>query len=483
MKDAGRMNMQVVNPFLPSWEYIPDGEPHVFGDRIYLFGSHDRFGGNRYCMNDYVCYSADTKNLKEWRYEGVIYHKKQDPRNPEGNHDMWAPDVGRGPDGRYYLYYCLDVLPEIGVAVSEKPAGPYEFAGLVHYPDGTPLGRKAGDYIQFDPGILTDDDGECYLYSGNGPRNRGLYENKASQVMRLETDMMTLKEHPRLLLPTVNNSEGTGFEGFEFYEASSIRKIGQTYYLVYSDRNSSSLCYAVSPYPDREFTFGGRLIDIGDIGIEGRDAFAPANFLGNTHGGIECIRGTWYLFYHRQTNRTFFSRQACAEPVTILPDGSIPQVRLTSCGLNGGPLKGIGVYEARIACHLWGEEGAVWSKQELMGEQFPYFTQDGEDRECGPIQYIANIQNGSVAGYRYFDLKTEGTIRLRVRGKARGRMLLLDEPAGRCFGEVPVCISSSEWTAFEGTYSEAGQEGSRGKALYMRYEGQGALDFLDFEFL
>ena len=49
------MKNQVFNPFLPSWEYIPDGEPHVFGDRVYLYGSHDRFNANNFCQNDYVC--------------------------------------------------------------------------------------------------------------------------------------------------------------------------------------------------------------------------------------------------------------------------------------------------------------------------------------------------------------------------------------------------------------------------------------------
>lgn len=39
------MHNAVTNPYLPSWEYVPDGEPHVFGDRLYIFGSHDRFGG------------------------------------------------------------------------------------------------------------------------------------------------------------------------------------------------------------------------------------------------------------------------------------------------------------------------------------------------------------------------------------------------------------------------------------------------------
>lgn len=30
----------------------------MFGDRVYLYGSHDKFNGRFFCMNDYVCYSA-----------------------------------------------------------------------------------------------------------------------------------------------------------------------------------------------------------------------------------------------------------------------------------------------------------------------------------------------------------------------------------------------------------------------------------------
>ena len=36
----------MANPYLPSWEYIPDGEPRVFGDRIYIYGSHDTAGSD-----------------------------------------------------------------------------------------------------------------------------------------------------------------------------------------------------------------------------------------------------------------------------------------------------------------------------------------------------------------------------------------------------------------------------------------------------
>ncbi len=73
------MKKQAFNPYMPSWEYVPDGEPHVFGDRVYVYGSHDRFNGMAFCMNDYVCWSAPVTDLSEWKYEGVIWRKKNDP--------------------------------------------------------------------------------------------------------------------------------------------------------------------------------------------------------------------------------------------------------------------------------------------------------------------------------------------------------------------------------------------------------------------
>ena len=67
------MEQQACNPYLPKWEYVPDGEPHVFDGRIYIFGSHDRFGGNFYCEKDYTVWSAPVDDLSRWRCEGVSY--------------------------------------------------------------------------------------------------------------------------------------------------------------------------------------------------------------------------------------------------------------------------------------------------------------------------------------------------------------------------------------------------------------------------
>ena len=32
------MKKQAFNPYLPLYAYIPDGEPHLFGDRVYIYG-------------------------------------------------------------------------------------------------------------------------------------------------------------------------------------------------------------------------------------------------------------------------------------------------------------------------------------------------------------------------------------------------------------------------------------------------------------
>ena len=474
---------QVFNPYLPLWEYVPDGEPHVFGERVYLFGSHDAFGGKKFCLNDYVCWSAPVTDLTDWRYEGVIYKKTQDPRMADGKHELWAPDVVQGKDGRYYLYYCPDdKIKSIGVAVCDTPAGKYEFYGLVKDAKGGILGERPGDTIQFDPGVFLDDDGQIYLYSGNGPRTKKEIgkEPKASVVMTLEDDMCTLKTEPKKLLPLLGESEGTGFAGHEFFEASSIRKIGGRYYLVYSSCTNHELCYAVSDRPDGGFCYGGVVVSNCDL-FPGR-AGKPLNCFGNNHGGLERINGNYYIFYHRETNRSICSRQGGAEAVTILPDGSIPQVELTSCGLNGGPLKAEGTFSAGIACNLYGKVTPTYSHPLAMMGRHPYITQDGPDYDpdkggTPPRSYIANGKDGLVAGFKYFDLSGAERITVRVRGTARGTLFVRTDPKGEALAALALS-PSKDWTA----YSAALRPCAGTQPLYLCYAGKGRLDILDFSF-
>ena len=101
------MKKQAVNPFLPIDVYIPDGEAHVFGDRVYLFGSHDKECGDTYCMLPYEIFSASIDDLSTWTSKGINYSAKQDPLSKDGRVYLYAPDCVKGNDNRYYLYYCL----------------------------------------------------------------------------------------------------------------------------------------------------------------------------------------------------------------------------------------------------------------------------------------------------------------------------------------------------------------------------------------
>ena len=101
------MKKQAYNPYLPLDTYIPDGEPHVFGDRLYIYGSHDAENGTEFCVLDYECFSAPVDDLSDWRSEGIIYRADQDPGRNEKDKYMYAPDVVEGKDGRYYLYYAM----------------------------------------------------------------------------------------------------------------------------------------------------------------------------------------------------------------------------------------------------------------------------------------------------------------------------------------------------------------------------------------
>lgn len=478
------MKKQALNPYLPSYEYVPDGEPYVFGDRLYLYGSHDRFNGTQYCLNNYVCWSAPIDDLGDWRYEGIIYKKTQDPMGKNDDRLLFAPDVQRGADGRYYLYYAFDFAGIIAVAVCNEPAGKYEFYGYVQYKDGTVLGRREGDCFQFDPGVLVDDDGKVYLYSGfcpvDFPWTHLGFEPKpinGGLVIELETDMITVKEDPKTIFPDKLHGKGTDFEGHEFFEASSIRKIKDTYYFIYSSFQGHELCYATSKSPISGFRYRGTIVSNGDIYLDGRREEKALNYTANNHGSIVEIKDKWYVFYHRQTNKHQFSRQGCAEEINIENDGSVKQVEMTSCGLNGGPLLGNGEYQAYIACNLMSKHGAIRYEfgQEIQNYH-PFLTQEGEDRENNPNQYIANMKEGSIAGYKYFKIENLSELSVNVRGTGTGRLLVRNEIGGEVIAEISV-MPSKEWTE----YKSAIHLKNGVVALYFTYTGDGAIDFRSFE--
>lgn len=467
------MKNQVFNPYLPSREYIPDGEPHVFGDRVYVYGSHDKFDGKTFCTDDYVTWSAPLNDLSDWRHEGVIWKKTDDP-NYKGRGYMYAPDVCLAPDGRYYLYYAF--TPgitrkswQIRCAVSDSPAGPFKYHGEVNlYP-------YSKEFLPFDPAVYVED-GKVWLYYGSamfypvlGVSKRKLGGGAVVEIN--PADMLTVIGKPRQTVPI----RGVEVGKHGFFEASSMRRIGNKYYFVYSSVLGHELCYATGNRPDGPFKFGGTLVSIGDIGLgDCKDVKSANNYTGNTHGGILEAEGKYYIFYHRQTNLHCYSRQGCAEEIKIESDGSIKQVEVTSCGLNGKPLTGRGKYGTFIACNLTSKKGCRFYGGLFKARKgcHPYFTQSGADRN-NPEQYIANFCSGAKAGFKYFEFDGANKLSVTVCGKAKGVMTVKDGKTTVAQIEIAPCKTLTEFSAKLNVTNGI-------KPLYFTFNGKGNFIFKEF---
>lgn len=467
---------QVYNPYLPSYEYVPDGEPRVFNNRLYVYGSHDRFNGTTYCMEPYTVWSCPIDDLSDWTCHGIIYDGKEDTLNETKERLMFAPDCIE-KEGTYYLFYGLDNSKTISVATSNTPEGPFTFYGNVHHPDGTVWGMKEGDRQQFDPGIFIDDDKKIYLYSGFSSTPEVIERIKrkipedalkkfnmtcdGSWVCQLEEDMLTLKGDYKMIVPGVENSSGTGFEGHEFFEASSMRKYNGKYYFIYSSVLSHELCYAISDYPDHGFVYKGVLHSNGNIGVDDK----PTYYYGNNHGSLVEIKGHYYIFGHRHTNKHQYSRQGVAEEIFMNEDGTFNQAEMTSCGLNGKPLKAQGTYPAYIACVLM-KDKALLSSVKTDLKNHPAIVQNE----------IIDIQDGTVIGYKYFNIEDLKSVSITIKSTGSGTFYVRNEIDGENIGEILIC-PCDEWTEFKSSVQcENGK-----KALYFIYNGENGVILKEFK--
>jgi hypothetical protein len=433
----------------------------------------------------------------------------QDPDYTE-NARMYAPDAICGTDGRYYLYYHLQTVrgpsQPISVAVCDTPAGKYEFYGYVRNPDGT----RYTKYLTGDPGVINDD-GVIRLYHGwslssiaaeaHGrspedipeeyrsinqidPKERMIqaqmmfFKKTRDEITAtpgvmganaavLADDMLTVIDGPHRIVPGEYDAQGTSFEGHAFYEASSIRKVNDIYYFIYSSQWSHELCYATSRYPDRDFIYRGVIISNGDVGFKGRKDNDRLNMTANNHGSIELINGQWYVFYHRQTHNSTFSRQACAERITILPDGTIAQVEITSCGLNGGALRTEGGYPAVIACNITnGNMPHITNR--VLNADIPFVTHKEDER------FITNIKDGTMVGFKYFAF--DGKLKLFVKTRGDGEGHFNVHTGGHTIGKIPINPSNS-WRK---SGVEIGITGEVG--LFLNYSGAGVVDMISISF-
>lgn len=230
------------------------------------------------------------------------------------------------------------------------------------------------------------------------------------------------------------------------------------------------MSYATSKYPDRDFTFGGSIVSNRDVGINGREEQDRLNMTGTTHGSIENINGQWYVFYHRLTHKSDYSRQACAEKIVLENDGSIKQVEITSCGLNDGPLIANGEYPAVIACNIT-NGNMPHGCNSIYTDSFPNVTNHGEEH------FIGEISNETLIGYKYFYFNDVKNLSVLIKATGNGTLIAysdIEQTEIARFEISPV----SDWTQLtEDIFIEKGIY-----PLYFVYKGTGIIELKTISF-
>lgn len=510
------------NPYLPLWEYIPDGEPYVFEDpdkpgqqRVYIYGSHDSRVTD-YCGLEQVVWSAPIDDLNSWRYDGIIFKSEKDrdgnPLNPDGKGDiLFAPDVTLVTDAdgskTYYLYPNNQADGRQGmIAKSNRPDGPFE---VCNWSKTEPA--KTDGVLGFDPAVFVDDDGKVYGYWG-------FRESYAAELD--PATMATVKpgtEIVEFMIPGYQQDEK-----YRFFEASSIRKIKDKYVFIYSrfTRDSEfglptsnyTLAYAYSDNPLGPYTYGGTIIDGRARGRDENGKVIPTAYpSGNTHGSICEIDGKWWVFYHRQTGTNEYSRQAVVAAIDVeVEDGPGGKVFISEGEFNSEGFATSGLnpqYKtpAGLACYLVGPSGSsnsfpnfTFSGSYIKPTYFNPESYEGPFNQKMPYDPIVNNTAGSTVGYKYFDFSkiddtrpVEFVCHLIPQGVEGKVSLLIDSPyrskGGKEIGSF-VIDEAMPMEMAELKCRVSGLEGVNGKhPLYLLFEsdtkGKSICELYDFQFI
>lgn len=284
--------------YLVENDFMADPAVHVFNDKLYIYPSHDRESGipendngDHFDMNDYHVFSTSDIESEPLTDHGVVL--KVDDIKWSGR-QLWDCDVAF-KNGKYYMYFPLkdknDIF-RIGVAVSDKPEGPF-------IPEPDPI---RGSY-SIDPAIFQDVDGSFYMYFGGlwGGQLQRYRDNKAlesahlpegnedalpSRIVKLSEDMLQFAEEPRPVY--IIDEEGYTLKASQnnkrFFEASWMHVYKGKYYFSYSTGETHNLCYAVGDNPYGPFTYKGVIL----TPVVGW----------TTHHSIVEFKGKWYLFHH-----------------------------------------------------------------------------------------------------------------------------------------------------------------------------------------
>lgn len=340
------------NPFVDGWYADPDIT--IYDDTYWVYPTTSRTYGEQTFLDAFS--STDmvnwTKHSNVLTTENISW----------AEYAVWAPaPVER--DGKYYLFFAAndiqddDSLGGIGVAVADRPEGPYEDAL------GRPLiGQFHNGAQPIDQDVFIDDDGQAYMYYGGWGH---------ANVVKLNDDMTSLGTF----------ADGTTYKEItpapDYVEGSQMFKRDGTYYLMWSEGGWTgpdySVAYAMSDSPTGPFTK-----------IENVLAQDPAVAKGSGHNSVVNVPGTdtWYIVYHRRPlsesagnnrqlayDRMYFNADGTIRPVTMRVQDNFADDNALGWKTYGGSWSaGDGQYRA----------GASPGGKALLDTAFADFTYDAD---------------------------------------------------------------------------------------------------------
>jgi len=294
--------------------FTADPAPLVVGDTLYVYTTHDEdeLINNFYTMRDWYVFS--TKDMVNWEKHGPILSLDDIDYAVDR---AWAPQAIER-NGKFYLYFPVQKKGEngaddnmaIGVATADSPVGPFKDVL------GKPLIDEL-DWVDFDPTVFIDDDGQAYLYFGN-PELR---------YVKLNEDMISYDEEVGIV-HTEMTVEGFGEKASEdianptsYGEGPWLYKRNDIYYMVFAGFRKEKkgtieyLGYSTSDSPTGPWTYGGTLM-------------TEEGGIFTVHPGIVDFNGKTYLFYHNGNlpGGGEFQRNVAFTEFEFNEDGSIDPV-------------------------------------------------------------------------------------------------------------------------------------------------------------
>jgi beta-xylosidase len=270
----------------------------VLNDELWLYTGHDAQGGQKgYVMYDWCVFS--TRDLKNWT-EYPTPLRITDFAWAKGGRAYAAHTIER--DGKYYWYVSTE-KPGIGVAIADRPEGPFKDA------IGKPLVTREDCFASthswacIDPAVFIDDDGQAWMFWGN---RECYYARLKRNMVEIEGEIKQLK-----------------FDGFDFTEAPWIHKKNGKYYLTYATGFPEKIAYAMADHIEGPYAYKGILNEI-------------AGNSNTNHQAIVEFKGQNYFIYHNgaiQTDGGSYSRSICIDRLFYRADGTLQRVVMTTEGV------------------------------------------------------------------------------------------------------------------------------------------------------